>query len=296
MTRPSPQTDRVVAVIDLMVRRPDEAFTLAEISRRLQVHKQTCHSMLTALTEAGWLLRDPVRKTFRLGPALVAAGRAAARELPVLDVAHPALVDLAERFDATAALITARGGQVVVLDVASPRGVPQGPLAIGHSFPLRAPVCGALVAWADESAVEAWIDEVEQPEQRDAFTAALGAIRERGVEIRLRPALADVVERFQADFDPEALGTIEAGELLTGLVTQILGQPDQLVGDLEPDADYPMGSVNVPVWGPEGTVVHALSLSFGTASRSGAQLRDVAAAAVDAAGAVSRSIGGRPPG
>ena len=72
MARPSPQTDRVVALVGLLASSPDATITLAEATRRLRVNKSTCHSMLTALTEHAWLLRDPVRKTYRLGPALVA--------------------------------------------------------------------------------------------------------------------------------------------------------------------------------------------------------------------------------
>jgi IclR helix-turn-helix domain len=56
-----------VALIDLMVERPNQNFTLAEISRRLGVHKQTCHSMLRTLTDAGWLVCHPSEKTYRLG-------------------------------------------------------------------------------------------------------------------------------------------------------------------------------------------------------------------------------------
>ena len=59
MARPSPQTNRVVALVEILAARPNEALTLAEVTRRLGVNKSTCYSMLQALTEVGWLLRDP---------------------------------------------------------------------------------------------------------------------------------------------------------------------------------------------------------------------------------------------
>ncbi|HYL50415.1 MAG TPA: helix-turn-helix domain-containing protein, partial [Acidimicrobiia bacterium] len=94
MARPSPQTDRVIALVELLAARPGQGFTLAELTRRLRVNKSTCHSMLTTLAGAGWLLRDPYRKTYRLGPALATVGRAAASGFPALDIARAAMVDV----------------------------------------------------------------------------------------------------------------------------------------------------------------------------------------------------------
>ncbi len=46
------------------------------------VNKSTGHAILTSLAAAGWVLRDPTRKTYRLGPAMVALGRQAVGVLP----------------------------------------------------------------------------------------------------------------------------------------------------------------------------------------------------------------------
>jgi DNA-binding IclR family transcriptional regulator len=94
VARPSPQTNRVVALVEILAARPNEALTLADVTRRLGVNKSTCYSMLQALTEVGWLLRDPFHKTYRLGPALVAVGRAASSGFPALDFVRPAMIEL----------------------------------------------------------------------------------------------------------------------------------------------------------------------------------------------------------
>ena len=91
MARTSPPTERVVATVSLLAARPDEPLSLAELTRRLGVNKSTGHAILTSLAAAGWVLRDPTRKTYRLGPALVALGRQAAASFPALDFARPAL-------------------------------------------------------------------------------------------------------------------------------------------------------------------------------------------------------------
>ncbi len=61
--RPSPQTERVVTLFEQLAGDGRRGMTLAEVSRQLSVHKASCHSMLSELLRAGWLLRDPVRKT-----------------------------------------------------------------------------------------------------------------------------------------------------------------------------------------------------------------------------------------
>lgn len=61
--RPSPQTERVVNLFEQLAGDGSRGMTLAEVSRHLSVHKASCHSMLSELLRAGWLLRDPVRKT-----------------------------------------------------------------------------------------------------------------------------------------------------------------------------------------------------------------------------------------
>ncbi|WP_019306363.1 helix-turn-helix domain-containing protein, partial [Mycobacterium avium] len=93
--RPSPQTERVVNLFELLAADGSAGITLAEVSRRLHVHKASCHSMLSELLRAGWLLRDPVRKTYHLGPALVRLGREAAARYPAPVLARSVMDELA---------------------------------------------------------------------------------------------------------------------------------------------------------------------------------------------------------
>src|SRR2546422_354077 len=64
MARPSPQTDRLISVVDLLASRPGEGLTLSDIARRLGLSPVTCHPMLASLLGAGWLVRHPTRKTW----------------------------------------------------------------------------------------------------------------------------------------------------------------------------------------------------------------------------------------
>ena len=63
--RPAPGAERVVAVLNFLAAHPDESFTLSELSRRLDLNKATCHALLMTLTQAGYLLRHPTRRSPR---------------------------------------------------------------------------------------------------------------------------------------------------------------------------------------------------------------------------------------
>ena len=73
--RPSPQTDRVVAVIELLAASETGA-TMTEIARALDVNQASCVHMLAALEESGLVVREPDR-LYHVGPALVHPGRVA---------------------------------------------------------------------------------------------------------------------------------------------------------------------------------------------------------------------------
>jgi DNA-binding IclR family transcriptional regulator len=282
VTRPSPQTDRVVALVDLMAGRPDQAFTLAELTRRLGVHKQTCHSMLASLTDAGWLVRHPTTKTYRLGPKLIRAGRAAAAQAPLVDHAHPTMHALAQEVDAHCLLLEDVGDALVILDAASPRGRPLAPLYVGQSFPMRAPFGGMFTFWRDGEAFDAWTAAVPADEV-EVFRRARAVARADGFEVRLDPPfdVGDLRRRLGGDAD-----------VLLEEVGRMLGQVDQLRQPLDPAAAYPVVLVSAPIVDDDGDVTHALSLSFRSGSElTGAEVRRAGDAVRAAAAAVGRSSG-----
>ncbi|MDJ0107875.1 helix-turn-helix domain-containing protein, partial [Rhodococcus erythropolis] len=96
--RQSPPTERVVQVLDYLVGRPDQRFGLSELARALEISKPTCLGILTALADRGYLTRDEVSKTYGLGPALIAAGRAAQRGFAVGPIARTHLEKVSTEF------------------------------------------------------------------------------------------------------------------------------------------------------------------------------------------------------
>src|SRR6476469_7563651 len=75
--RTSPPTERVVAVLDFLAHHPHDRFGLSELARRLDLSTPTCPGIVTALTDAAYLVRDGRDKTDRLGAALISLGHTA---------------------------------------------------------------------------------------------------------------------------------------------------------------------------------------------------------------------------
>jgi IclR family acetate operon transcriptional repressor len=88
--------------------------TIAEANRYLGIPTASAHRLLHALAREGFL--EVAAKGFRLGPALVDLGLAAACRLDIRQAAHDPLVDLARTLHETTGLHVLRGRYDVGLD------------------------------------------------------------------------------------------------------------------------------------------------------------------------------------
>ncbi len=257
MPRTSPPTERVVATMALLAERPDAPLTLAELTRRLGVNKSTGHAILTSLAAAGWVLRDPTRKTYRLGPAMVALGQQASASFPALDFARPVLVELSREFAATCAALGVGDDAVTVLEqVADPHAAPHA-FRVGASFPLRPPLGAAVVAWASDAARADWLEHVP-PDTRAHYAHALAATHDRGfaVEIAATPvARVRELAGMLGDDDTAARATLDR------LADELATHEEFLAVDLLPERDYAVNVVNAPVFDHTGHVTLVLSLT-----------------------------------
>ena len=210
MSRPSPQTDRIVTVINLLAAHPEEGFTLSEIARRLGVGKATCSPMLVALTSAGFLVRHPTRKTYRLGPALITAGQAAAAGFPALEIARPVLVDLSNELGVVAMAVARAGDQLQLVDLAWDHRRHTPTLRVGQELPFRAPWGSVFVATAGSpgTAVDGWLARAGiTGADADAYRDALAHTAARGYAVELQASSGGQVRALA-----EALATAVPGD------------------------------------------------------------------------------------
>src|SRR4051794_4283921 len=182
--RPSPQTERVVNLFEHLAGDGSRGLTLAEVSRHLSVHKASCHSMLSELLRAGWLLRDPVRKTYHLGPALVRLGREASGRYPALMLARSAMTELSTTTGAHCVAFSVDENYSTVVDQVRSSHGGGHPMPIGTQFPHRPPYGASTVAWTSPEVRERWLGVLPE-DVRGRYRKAIANAEQRGYAVGL---------------------------------------------------------------------------------------------------------------
>ncbi|OBG29090.1 transcriptional regulator [Mycobacterium alsense] len=276
--RPSPQTERVVKLFEQLAGDGSRGMTLAEVSRRLSVHKASCHSMLSELLRAGWLLRDPVHKTYHLGPALVRLGREAAGRYPALVLARSAMAELAHATGAHCIAFSVSDDYSTVVDqVRSPRGGGH-PMAIGTQFPHRPPYGASTVAWAGPEARDNWLAALPA-DVRDHYRRAIATAKRRGYAVGLH-ILPDVrLQELALIVRSAEVRSTRLSQLAQALTDELIHQEEWFPSSLARDRTYEVSHIDSPILEPGPRIALMLSLvpsaepmSRAQVTRLGAQL------------------------
>lgn len=289
MARPAPAVDRVVALLDFLARHPDDEYSLSELARRLDLNKATAHSMLAALTDAGYLLRNPVDKTFGLGPALVAIGNAAsARQVETVEFARDEMRDLADELGVQCSASAVFGTEIVILARSGASPPLAATVRVGDRLPYVPPLGTVFVAWSSPAAIDAWLRRVG-PGATEAelarYRRAIETVRRRGYSLGLEADARVRLGRAVAGHDPA----------VSALIAE-LGHEEYILLELEHSASYRLSMVAAPVFGPDGSVALALTLLGFADPLGAAQLTRYAERLVAAAGRVTAAVHGRDPG
>jgi DNA-binding IclR family transcriptional regulator len=294
MARSSPQTERLISIVDLLAADPGRGRGLAELARHLGVDKATCLPMIQELVRAGWLVRHPTRKDYRLGPALVPVGRAAASTVDVVDAARPRLAGLADALGAAAGAVIPSGEELVLAELLQPAAGRRGALGLrlGDRFPLRPPLGAVFVAWAGAEATSRWLDRraaAPDNEIRAWYRDVLEVVRGRGY----------VVEQDRPE-RPETPSGASAPELRLSrrLHAESRGRmaDEVLIGALGAANRYAAFSVNAPVLDRNGATALAVCAFLDPPSeRSGANIAAIGELVRAAAAEVTADVGGMSP-
>ena len=296
--RPSPQTDRVVDLMDLIAARPEGGVSLAEVTRGLGVHKSSCHSMLASLVRAGWLLRDPTSKTYSLGPVLVRLGAAAASRFPALDVARPAMAELAAQTGGHVIAFQVAGDHVTVVhQVRNPR-VPATPMPLGMELPTRPPYGAALIAFGGAEEQARWLADLPEDAQ-PRYRRALGATRRRGYAVGLH-VLPDIRLQELASLIRAAEVGARAGTRLSDLAgalsEELIHSEEWFLPSISASRQYDVSHIDSPVFGADGKVVLMLSLVPVPSRHSGTQVTGLGEHLLGVTRRLSAALGARSRG
>jgi DNA-binding IclR family transcriptional regulator len=289
LPRPSPSVSRVVTLLNLLGDRPADFLTLSEIARELDLNKATAHGILTALTDAGYIVRHPEDKGYSLGPGIVRVGRAAYRRgYEVAVLARHEMESLADAVGGQSAIIAVHADQVSTIALAGVPTAGSSALHLGLRAPLLPPFGLAYIAWAPEAEVEDWLGgEPLSDEEKSRYRRLLADIRERGFVL-----VTDDEERQRL---VEAIGVLvhetlshEIRETLTQLAAELARERSD-VPEIRPERRYRLRTITAPIFDADGRTSQGLAIS-GLPEISGEQIRDYAYALCAAAGRISKRL------
>jgi DNA-binding IclR family transcriptional regulator len=260
--RSSPQTLRVVAVVELLTGLDEGGgATMTEIARALDLNQATCVHMLAALTTAGFVVREPGDRRYHLGPALAEPGRRAASRYPRLAAARVEMAALSEEFGLPCVAFAREADHARLVQHTWPQGQPPLAVKVGETVPLTPPLGLVFVAWGDDEGFEAWLRlspeagtgtgagaEADHLRSQRAAVRRLGFVAEMAPPEDDRHRLAGVIVDRASPYRDRQLH-----DLLTG-------RGELVLTDLGGDAPWPVTSIGAPVLDPAGVVVMSLSL------------------------------------
>ncbi|MGH9031401.1 MAG: IclR family transcriptional regulator, partial [Acidimicrobiia bacterium] len=283
-------------LLDLLAAHPRQGLALSELARRLDMSKATCLGIAGALTRAGYLLRDESTKTYTLGPALLALGRAASDAYTSLAYARPEIRRLNEELGLATTVSAMAGDDIVVLDRTGPYGDLDRMVQVGQRYPYAPPSGCVMAAWLSDEEIESWLADyplVPMDASMDALRGLVDSCREVGYFVEQMSDISLGALTVLAGFDGHDLPD-PAARALRNMVSD-LADRHHLASDLSRGGRYAVTFVAAPSFDADsrpdlllGLLVFREDVSFREVQRYGAAVRE-------AAGRVTEAAGGRNP-
>ena len=296
MARAAPAATRAASILAFLTANPSRVFRISELAEHLGMNLASAHATLAVLCDAGFLLRDPVHRTYVLGPALAVTGFAALEQHPVVGAAIDQAELLADELGAEIGVTAIAGRDVIFV---ARRGEP-GALGAtigypGDRSPLLAPIGAIFMAWADDDAVDDWLARAELPPRlADSYRANLAEIRARGFSVPMpaigSPAVQDAMTRVRSEpTDPTA----------EHLLADVLQQADEMLVSLERLSGHDeivYKTVAAPIFDPIGRVLLSLSITGPDHPVAVDEVLQLGHRLAQASAVATRHVRGRAPG
>jgi DNA-binding IclR family transcriptional regulator len=286
----------VLDVINFLAAQPVEAFSLAEIARRVGLSKGSAHRLLTTMADADFLTRNEKSKTYALGMALVAIGQAALEKYRGLDVARREMARLTVELNAQCTATALVGDDLMIL---AKEGLPQsheGLNRVGERRPLIPPMGLCHIAWGEAEVVEKYLSLAAQHMNKKSYARlrdALKLIRHRGFAMGANGPYRRVLR--QVTVSP--IGEVRDADYWSSafaLIRQLTPNEVQIPSFSEIDANG-VPRVTAPVFSPEGSVAFQLVLSGFPFTIAPKKLERYVERLCSAAASITNELNGRMP-
>ena len=106
---------RSIEILEVLKER-NRSYSIAELAEAIDLPPSTVHRILQTFCEKKYVIRDERSHTYRLGPALIPLGKAAASGIRLQDAAHPLLSALSARTEEDSYLVIPVGNKGLVIE------------------------------------------------------------------------------------------------------------------------------------------------------------------------------------
>jgi DNA-binding IclR family transcriptional regulator len=296
MARRALSAARTVEVLNFLASHPGEGYTLSELAENAQVNVASMHAVLAVLTQSGFVIRDPRRKSYRLGLSAIGVGLAALDEHPVIKQGREAVTELAERLGLECLLSVNAGGELlIVAEAGRPERLYLRP-RVGQRLPFMPPLAILAAGYLPDSELEDWLarigpDATEADKQ--AYRDVAQAARQQGYAVDLETPTRHQIALLMPQLakDPRSP---ELNAHLAQLVAQ-LGHEHHQLTDPEPDTSYPVNNIQAPIFNEDTHLIGGFSLLGFDQPLTAEQIQTYLHTMLTAAERLTRSTGGHIP-
>ena len=295
MARPAPAATRATLILSFLTAHPLRGFTISELVKQLGINIASAHATLAVLGDAGFVTRDPVHRTYVLGPALTATGFAALQQHPAIGSAIEQAELLAEELDSEVCVLALAGRDVILLARKGPQPLGMALGYAGDRAPLLAPIGAVFMAWTeDDKAVTQWLARASlSAPLENLYRRALADIRARGFNVPMpsiaAPKVVDALKRLR-DQPTDDHAEHDYAEALKGSDELLL-----LLEDLDPIQELQFKAVSAPIFDPIGRVLLSISVTGGETPVPVGEVLDLGRRVAQSASIATRQAHGRVP-
>lgn len=274
MVRPALSALRSLHIIDLLAASPDRRMSLSEIARAAQINVASCHAVLGALVERGYLTRDRQSRKYALGPVLYAIGQAVPTCQPLLAHALTAVQTIFAELQIPVLLSAAIGDDIVgIAAISDSRGINTG-LLPGERRPMVPPTGAPFIAWSGDVAIAQWLAKASDgdPEWISGLQRGAETIRSCGFEVLLRSSetahLASALIEFSTGAESTDIAPPRHGSFYR------LGPNMTLPERIDPDEAYDVLMIAAPIFDRQGSCAFNLCVGPFPSLLRGSQVLD----------------------
>jgi len=151
---------RSLQVLNFLASHAGEGYTLSELAENAQVNVASMHAVLAVLTQSGFVIRDPRRKSYRLGLSAIGVGLAALDDHPLVKQGRGVVDDLAGRLERECLLSVITGGELLTVAEAGRAERLYLRPRVGQRLPFMPPLAILAADYLPEPEREAWLSRM----------------------------------------------------------------------------------------------------------------------------------------